>query len=56
VPGACSLRAKTLFWNFLMEKAWYFSPTSGENFPYKYFSLHSQFLIHNEVVQEEDKH
>ena len=54
--GVCSLRPKALFCDFLVKKAWDFSPSSGENCPYKYRILHLQFLIQNEAVQDEGKH
>ena len=52
VLGVCFLWAKAMFCDFLVKKAWYFSPSSGENFPYKYIIPHSQFLIQNKAVQE----
>jgi len=39
-----------------VEKARYFSLSSGENSPYKYRILHSLILIRDEAVQEEGKH
>lgn len=56
VLGASSLRAKALVCDFLVQKARNFSPSSYGNSPYKYYIPHSQFLIQNEVVQEEGKH